>query len=40
MTRLVLLLAVEVGPRLTLTVLRDGRRREIEMAVEEAHPNG
>ena len=34
------LAAVEVGSRLRLTVLRDGRRRDIEVPVEEAQPNG
>ncbi|HJS57306.1 MAG TPA: trypsin-like peptidase domain-containing protein [Vicinamibacteria bacterium] len=34
------LAAVEVGSRLRLTVVRDGRRRELEVAVEEAQPNG
>ena len=34
------LAAVEVGARLTFTVLRDGRRRDVEVPVEEAQPNG
>ena len=34
------LAAVEVGSRLRLTVLRDGRRRDVEVPVEEAQPNG
>ena len=34
------LAAVEVGSRLRLTVVRDGRRREVEVPVEEAQPNG
>ncbi|HET7293726.1 MAG TPA: trypsin-like peptidase domain-containing protein [Vicinamibacteria bacterium] len=34
------LAAVEVGARLKLTVVRDGRRLEIQVPVQEAHPNG
>ncbi len=34
------LAAVEVGSRLRLTLVRDGRRREVEVPVEEAQPNG